>query len=634
MLPSPSPQQLQEQAAQVAASAPDYRGSDPEQPGAFWPMGSSQPLSPQTSGSVALGAAQQQQPADFPEADPEQSDVYASVGSSQPLSGSLALGPAQQQQPADLEEADLLAALDALVDDALPAVAASGSVTGAQQASEAAVDNKLAAAAAVGSLVDDQATLEGAVGSASSAADSLTAGRPQPNSRQAERLRTLILENALLKNPGEQQQQPAGLIEDLAASEAAVDSALAAAADSFTASDTPRLDSSQYVRPLSPAVDSALAAAADSFAASYTPRSDSSQYVRPMTPGSALLRAAQLQRRAINNALAAAGGDSMRSRDPELLPAEQVDLTIELAKSKAAVKAALAAASEGELATAADTDWSTVSPTQGAGESVVPPSIAPNSQLSVEDTPTEAMTEDLLAAAQADPTLASVLSADPVAFGRFVAPADLSPTTAERIKAAIAQGAGFAPASDLTAAGDTTAAAAQEADPEVAHDSPMSGSLAAAAAEDMAAAADEVLSGSGAMPASGWLSKNQSGLARRGAFGPGVGVPPAELTQELAADLQEIQALRSQVRLSLLLPRVLASPLSCLCWQVLVEAGGSCYHSCAACVASKGTKAGAQCQQCCSYGWCLAHPATACLAVRCCAVQHCGFTCNQCKFLS
>lgn len=581
VLPSPSQEQLQEQAAQVAASAHSWRGSDPEQ-----------------------------------------SDVLASVESQPELaqtSGSVALGATQQQRPADLGEADLLAALDALVDDALPAVAAAGSVTGAQQASELSVDNALAAAAATGSLVDDQPTLEAAVDAASAAAaagsstavastssqclraqvpdsallhpadqqqppaglaedlavseaavdsalaaaESLTGGRPQPANSYAERLRTQILDNALLKNPGEQ-QQPAGLIEDLAASEAAIDSALAAAANSFTASDTPQLHSSQYVRPFSPAVESALAAAADSLTASYTPRSDSSQYVRPLTPGSALLRAAQLQRQAIDNALAAAGvGDSMRSRGSELPTAEQEDLTSELAKSKAAVEAALAAASEGELAAAANTDWSTVQSTQGDEESALAPSIAPISQLSVEDTPVEAMTEDLLAAAQADLALASVLD-DPVALGHFVAPADLSPMTAEHIKAAIAQGANLAPASDLTAE-DITASAVQEVDQAVAplkYDPPLSTSLADAAAEDIAAAAGEGVPGSGTMPQNMWTSGTQSSLARSSATsGPDVVTPPAELTQELAADLQEIQALRSQVcSQDYLLPRGLCCP--------------------------------------------------------------------------
>ena len=602
VMPSPSQEQLQEQAAEVAASSHSWRGSNPQQSDIPATAASIQPMSARTSDNAALGAG-------------------------------------QQQGPADLGEVDLAAASEAAIDNSL--TAAAGSLTGDQSASRAAIDSALAAAAAAGSLTDDVATSEAAVDSASAAAaaaaaaESLTADMLQAGSSQylrplspgstllraaqgqrqaingaitaaesstdaalqadsSQRLRTQVPDKALL-SPADL-QQPADLTQDLAASEAAVDSALAAATESLAAADAPQPDSSQHLRTQIPnnalltareqqqpadltedlaaseaAVDSALAAAATSFTAA-VPQLDSRQYsVRPLSPGSSLLRAAQLQRRAIDNALAAAGGggDSMR-RDPELSAAEQVHLTNELTRSKAAVEAALTEARESELtaAAAADSNWSLV---QGQGESALPLSTAPNSQLPVEEASLEPMTVDPSAAAAAVSAPASVVD-DSLAFSPFAAPTDLSPMAAERIKAAIAQGVGLAPptssSSDpfLTAqtGGDTAAAAVQEADQAVARlkdDAALLGSLTDAAAEDIAAAAgeaaDEAPSGSGVTPYGGWVSDTQSdlGMATSNSATPVPGVspvvpPPAELSQELAADLQEIQSLRSQVRLA------------------------------------------------------------------------------------
>ena len=593
VMPSPSQEQLQEQASEVTASAHSWTGSKPEQSDVPLTVASSQPLSAQTSDNAASGAR-------------------------------------QQQQPANLADVDLAAASDAAIDNAL-AAAAAGSLTIDEAASEAAVDIALAAAA--GSLTDDLATSEAAAESvsAAAAAESLTADAPQagssqyvrplspgsallgaaqeqrqgingaltaaesstaaaaPQAESSQSLRTQIPDKALL-TPADP-QQPADLTQDLAASEAADASALAAAVESLAA-DAPQPDSRQRLRTqisnnaqLTPreqrqpadltedlaaseaAVDSALAAAADSLTAA-VPQLDSRQYVRPLSPGSALLRAAQLQRHAIDNALAAAagaGGDSMRSRNPELSAAEQVDLTNELTRSKAAVEAALTEARESELAAAAAAaaGWNSVQ-----GEAALPLSTAPNSQLPVGEASLEPMTEDPSAAAAAESAPASVID-DSRAFSPFAAPSDLSPMAAERIKAAIAQGAGLAfPSSSSSdpflTAEDTAAAAAQELDQAVARlkdDEALSGSLTDAAAEDIAAAAgvaaDEAESGSGPTPYGGWVSDTQSGLgmaaSSRGTPVPGVPSvvpPPAELSQEVAADLQEIQALRSQVRLA------------------------------------------------------------------------------------
>lgn len=595
VIPSPSQEQLQEQATQVAASA----HSNPEQSDVPLAAIRSQPLSSPTSDNAAVDATQQQ----------------------------------QQQQPADLRDADSAAA-----------------------AAEAAVDNALAAAAAAaaGSLTDDVTPSEAAVASASAAAaDTLTADALQEDSSQYPRplspsspllrvaqeqrqafssalaaegsstaappadsrqnLRTEISNKAVL-SPADL-QQPVDLTADLAASEAAVDSALAAAAERLT-SDAPQPNSRQDLRSQisdnalldateeqqaagltedlaasQAAVDSALGAAAGSFT-SDVPQLDSRQYLRPLSPGSALLRAAQLQRQAIDNALAAApaGGDSMRSTDPELSAAEQVHLSNELTRSKAAVEAALKEAREGELAAAAaaaaaaDTDWNSVLPQQGQRESALPLGTAPSSQLSTQEASLESMQEDPPAPAAAESAPASA-NDDSVAFSVFAAPTNLSPMAAERIKAAIAQGAGLphptSSSSDpFLAAEDTAAAAAQEAAQEpdqavspVKDDAHLFRSLTDAAIEDIVAAAGkeagEAPSGSGIMPHGQWLSDAQSGfgMGNSGSATPAprvpqvgfVSPPPAELSQELAADLQEIEALRSQVRS--------ASPL--LVWRLV-----------------------------------------------------------------
>ena len=587
-LPPPSQEQLQEQAAKVAASAHDWRGSAPEQP-----------LSAQMSGNAALGAP-------------------------------------QQQGPVALSDADLAAA-EAALDDAVAAAASASAAAGGLiddiTASEAAANSASAAAAASNILTADapqedssqylrplspgsaflRASQEQrqAVNSAIAAAGSSTAAAPQADSSQT--VRTQIPNRALL-SPA-YLQQPADLTQDLAASEAAVDRALAAAAESLAA-DAPHSSSSQHLRTqisdnavlktaeqqqpadltedlaaCEAAIGSALAAAADSFAAG-VPQVDGRQYVRPLSPGSALLRAAQLQRRAIDNALAAgaaaaAGGDSMRSRDPELSAAEQVELTNELTDSMAAVDAALTEPREGDLAASAvDADWNSA---QWQLESELPLTTALSSQPLVEEPSLESMREDPSAAAAADLAPASMID-DLVALRPFAAPEDLSPLAAERIKAAIAQGAGLAsPTSSSSGpfltpqpADNTAAAASQEADqavPSLQDDAPLVGSLADAAAEDIAAAggeaADEPPLGSGAVPDGGWVSGTQSGLGMSTSGGPTpvpsapmASTPPAELSQDLAADLQEIQALRSQVRLAsaLLMARLVSLldvPLAC-----------------------------------------------------------------------
>ena len=586
-VPSPSQEQLQEQAAQVAASTHSWRGSNPEQLDVPFTVANNQALSAPNAENAAVGAT-------------------------------------QQQPPADLGNAEIAAAAEAAVDN---------------------VVNNALAAVAERSLTDDVAPSEAAVDDASAAAtDSETPDAPQEDSSQY--LRPLSPGSAQLEAAQQQRQginnvlaaagssaaapqadssqrlwtrtsdkppsspanlqQPDDLTSDLAASEAAVDGALAVAADSLTA-DAPHPDSSQHLRTQisdnallntseeqqasgstehlaasEAAVDSAVAAAADSLTAD-VPQLNSMHHVRPLSPGSALLRAAQLQRRAIDNALAAAaaapagaGADSMRSRDSELSAAEQMHLTNELTRSKAAVEAALTEAREGEpaAAAAADTDWSSV---QGQREYTLPLTSAPNSQLPAEEAYLESAKEDPSAPAAPESAPASV-DEDSVAFSLFAAPTDLSPMAAERIKAAIAQGAGLAPPTSSSSdsfltsqtAEDIAVAAAEEDDqavPALEDDTLLSGSLADAAAEDIDAAAgeaaDEAPSGSGAAPHGQWVSDPQSGLgmgnssnatpARSVPSAPQVGLgaaPPAELSQELAADLQEIEALRSQVRMA------------------------------------------------------------------------------------
>ena len=590
VIPSPSQEQLQEQATQVAASA----HSNPEQSDVPLAAIRSQPLSSPSSDKAAVGATQ------------------------------------QQQQPADLGDADsAAAAAEAAVDNALAAAAAAaGSLTDDVTPSEAAVASASAATAdtlTAGSQEDSSQDLRPvspsspllraaqeqrqAFSSALAAEGSSTAG-PQADSRQS--LRTEVSNKAVL-SPADL-QQPVDLTADLAASEAAVDSALAAAAERLK-TDAPQPNCRQHLRTQisdnalldateeqqaagltedlaasQAAVDSALGAAAGSFT-SDVPQLDSRQYLRPLSPGSALLRAAQLQRQAIDNALAAAPaeGDSMRSTDPELSAAEQVHLSNELTRSKAAVEAALKEAREGELAAAAaaaaaDTDWSSVTAQQGQRESALPLGTAPNSQLSIEEASLESMQEDPSAPAAGESAPASA-NDDSVAFSVFAAPTDLSPMAAERIKAAIAQGAGLpypTPSSSdpFLAAEDTAAAAAQEAAQEpdqavspVKDDAHLLRSLTDAAIEDIVAAAgkeaDEAPSGSGIMPHGQWLSDAQSGFGMRNSSSatpapsvPQMGFvtpPPAELSQELAADLQEIEALRSQVHS--------ASPL--LVWRLV-----------------------------------------------------------------
>ena len=562
LVPSPSQEQLQEQAAKVAASANDWRGSAPEQA-----------LSAQISGNAALGAMQQQGPVGLSDAD-------------------LAAAEAEL----DKAVAAASAAAGGLIDDLTASEAAANS------ASAAAAANILTADAPQDNSNQDQrppspgsALLRAsqgqrqAVNSTLAAAGSSTSDALQVDNSQT--LRTQISERALLSSAD--LREPADLTQDLAASEAAVDSALAAAAESLAA-DAPHLSSSQHLRiqisdnallktteqqqpadltedlaASEAAVSSALTAAAGSLTAD-KPQVDSRQYVRPLSPGSALLRAAQLQRRAIDNALAAgaaaaAGGDSMRSRDPELSAAEQVELTNELTHSMAAVDAALTEPRESDLAaSAADTDWK---PVQGRLESDLPLTTALSSQLLVEEAPLESLTEDSLAAAAAADLAPASVTDDFVALSPFAAPEDLSPMAAERIKAAIAQGVGlatptFSPSDPfLTPQAATAAQEADQAVPSLQDDAPLLGSVADAAAEDIAAAADEAAAdaplGSGAVPDGGWVSDTQSGLGVATSNSsipvpraPIAAAPPAELNQDLAADLQEIQALRSQVRLA------------------------------------------------------------------------------------
>lgn len=383
---------------------------------------------------------------------PQPPDVSSPVASDQPLSAYIsdasALSAVKQQLQADLTD-DLAA-------------------------SEAAADTALAAAAA-----------------ASSAAD-------PPYTAGGQRLRAQIPNNAVLNSP--QGQQPADLTEDLAASEVAVDSALAAAAESLSNTGSTRVDAEQVLhRELADdltaseaAVEAAVAAARDSLSSS--PPDASKQSVQ-LGPGS--------------------GSPPMMATPTQL---------------SVAVPSSDPPAMTGGLSAAAAQD----SPEQAPAAEVAESSTSAIRQ----------MPKDL-------PSIEQSASALPIRHS----------VTAAQDSAAIAvpSSSHSSPLAEAAAAAadDTSAAASQEADQAVAavtHDSSLPESMAPAAAEDIAAAqeADKgpLPSGPGALPQSGLVSASGSSqdVGPAGAVAGLVAPPPSELNQELAADLKELQALRSQVR--------------------------------------------------------------------------------------
>lgn len=346
-------------------------------------------------------------------------------------------------------------------------------------------------------LTDDLAASEAAVDTALAAATaaSLTAEAPHIGERQ--NLRAQIPDNALLTSP-----QPAESTEDLAASETAVDSALTAAAASLSSSRGPnRTHAKQQLhRDLTDdltAEQAAMAAARNSLSSP----------------------AADADRKSVQDGLGLAPRTATRPQ----LPAEA------------------AASSEG----AVTEDVLAVAAAQDLAEQDSAPEVAESSAFTTKQVPTDS----------------SSLSAE---SSTPVFPPNYSPTVApeQSLMAAPSpfQISSSADAAAAAAAVSISAAAVQEAGEEVAqvmHDSSLAESMAAAAAEGAAAAAvqeaDKAASGAGAFPGRSLVSAPGPAPATgptTGAVsnaGSGVAPPPAELSQELAADLKELQALRSQV---------------------------------------------------------------------------------------